>query len=72
MYPSVSLKEVVKTTLHEIRHYMQHKTDPDFNQYQRFSAKLGYDKNPFEVDSRKYASKHLAECLNHLKSNNLI
>ena len=69
VHPKIKLEQLVKTTLHEIRHYMQHKTDPAFDSYDRYSAKMGYEQNPFEVDSRSYANKHYKPCLEYLRSN---
>lgn len=59
---------IVLVCLHEIAHYMQHKTNPDFKNYDRYERKLGYDKNPFEIQANKFAEKHRTSCIKHLKS----
>jgi Zn-dependent peptidase ImmA (M78 family) len=59
---------IVFVCLHEIAHYIQHQTNPDFKNYDRYEHKLGYDKNPFEVQANLFASKHLESCLRHLSA----
>ncbi|MFM6994734.1 MAG: ImmA/IrrE family metallo-endopeptidase [Sediminibacterium sp.] len=59
---------IVFVCLHEIAHFIQHHTNPDFKNYDRYENKLGYDKNPFEVQANIFASKQLNSCMKHLKS----
>ncbi len=65
--------QLVSTTLHEIGHHFQMKTDPkEFNKYIEYSKKFGYDKNPCEVYARQFASQHLQPCIDYLLSKNVI
>lgn len=66
VHPKIKLDQLVKTTLHEVRHYMQHKIDPDFQNYDYYTERHGYEQNPFEIDARDYASNYFGECLEYL------
>jgi hypothetical protein len=68
VHPKIKLEQLVKTTLHEVRHYIQHKTDPDFQNYDYYTERHGYEQNPFEIDARSYASNYFGECLEYLKN----
>ncbi len=59
---------IVFVCLHEIAHYIQHQTNADFKNYDRYEYKLGYDKNPFEVQANLFAREHCTSCIKHLKS----
>jgi hypothetical protein len=72
VHPQIGLKQLIKTTLHEIRHYIQDKNHPDFDNYDRFTRKLGYYENPFEIDSRTFANKHFMACHEYLKTKGFI
>ena len=49
--------QLISTTLHEIGHHFQMKTDPkEFNRYSDYSKKFGYENNPCEVYARQFAS----------------
>lgn len=63
---------LVDTILHEIAHYIQHQKDTNYHQYHKLTEKHGYEKNPFEVDARRFAAKHTAKCLTYLESRNCI
>jgi hypothetical protein len=65
---STKIRDIIHTTLHEIRHNIQHLKDPDFKNYDTYSKKLTYQKNPFEIDSNAFADKELDGCIQYLKS----
>jgi len=68
-----SVADIVNTVLHEIAHYVQHQTDPEwFSNYDDYTAMYGYYQNPLEVDSRSFAEKWTAPCLEYLKDNDII
>jgi hypothetical protein len=60
------LKRIIHTTLHEIRHVLQEHSDPNFKNYDKLSQTLTYEKNPFEIDSNKFADTHLESCIKYL------
>ena len=64
----IDVNGIVFVCLHEIAHYIQHQTNADFKNYDRYEHKLGYHKNPFEVQANLFASKHRESCLKHLRA----
>ena len=64
----IDVNGIVFVCLHEIAHYIQHQTNADFKNYDHYENKLGYDKNPFEVQANLFASKHRESCLKHLRA----
>ena len=65
--------QLISTTLHEIGHHFQMKTDPkEFNRYNEYSKKFGYRKNPCEVYARQFASQHLQPCIDYLLQKGVI
>ncbi len=69
---STKIRDIIHTTLHEIRHNIQHLKDPDFKNYDTYSKKLTYQKNPFEIDSNAFADKELDGCIQYLKSKGVL
>jgi hypothetical protein len=69
---STKVRDIIHTTLHEVRHNIQHLKDPDFKNYDTYSKKLTYQKNPFEIDSNAFADKELDGCIQYLKSKGII
>jgi hypothetical protein len=61
---SVDVDRIVFVTLHELAHYLQHQTDPEFRYYDDFE----YDTNPFEIEADKFASDHQKSCIAYLES----
>ncbi len=69
---STKIRDIIHTTLHEIRHNIQHLKDPDFKNYDTYSKKLTYQKNPFEIDSNAFADRELDGCIQYLKSKGIL
>ncbi|MBP5998834.1 MAG: hypothetical protein KA534_00125 [Sediminibacterium sp.] len=69
---SQKIRDIIHTTLHEVRHNIQHLRDPDFKNYDTYSKKLTYQKNPFEIDSNAFADKELDGCIQYLKSKGIL
>ena len=69
---STKINDIIHCTLHEIRHYMQHLKDPSFKNYDTYSKKLTYQKNPFEIDSNAFADKELDCCIQYLKTKGIL
>jgi len=67
-----TVNDIVNTTLHELQHHIQDKTDPQFKHYNKFTAQRGYWNNPFEKEARRFASKYEDACIEYLASKNLI
>jgi Zn-dependent peptidase ImmA (M78 family) len=60
---SVDVNRIVFVTLHELAHYLQHQTDPEFRNYDYYH----YNTNPFEIEANKFARDYQKSCLAHLK-----
>ena len=69
---STKVRDIIHTTLHEVRHNIQHLKNPDFKNYDTYSKKLTYQKNPFEIDSNAFADKELDGCIQYLKSKGIL
>lgn len=69
---STKINDIIHCTLHEIRHYIQHLKDPSFKNYDTYSKKLTYQKNPFEIDSNAFADKELNSCIQYLKTKGIL
>jgi Zn-dependent peptidase ImmA (M78 family) len=65
---SIDVPGLVSVTLHEIAHYIQDKTNPDFCNYDVYEHRVGYDNNPFEIEADKFASDHQKSCIAYLES----
>ena len=57
---------------HEMKHNIQHLKDPGFKNYDMYSKKLTYQKNPFEIDSNAFADKELDSCIQYLKTKGIL
>lgn len=68
----IDIRCLVFVTLHEVAHYIQDKTDPDFSNYDVYEHRFGYDSNKFEIDANRFASDYQKPCLAHLKEIGLI
>jgi hypothetical protein len=66
------LKRIIHTTLHEIRHVLQEHSDPNFKNYEKLSQTLTYEKNPFEIDSNKFADTHMESCIKYLNQKGIL
>ncbi|MFM7710828.1 MAG: hypothetical protein ACKO5C_07920 [Ferruginibacter sp.] len=68
-----SVVELVNTVLHELGHYVQSKTDPDwFSNYDDYTEAFGYYNNPLEIDSRSFAEEWTTPCLFYLRDQKII
>ena len=75
IYPknNPTIRILVNTTLHEVNHYIQSKTNlKEFKKYDEYIKRTGYDKNPLEIQCRIFAKKWTAPCISHLKSKGII
>lgn len=65
--------DIVGITLHEVNHYIQHKTNmKEYANYEYYSEIYGYINNPLEKECRKFEEDWLQPCLQSLKSKNII
>lgn len=65
--------QLVSTILHEIGHHFQMLTDPkEYNRYNDYSKKFGYENNPCEVYAQQFASQHLQPCIDYLLTKGII
>lgn len=67
-----TMEEFVNTVLHEIKHFIQFKTDPHYRYYDDYTQTYGYRNNPFEREARKFAKEHAKQCLIYLEQQSLI
>ena len=63
-----NLSDIVRTTLHEIKHHIQNCTNPDFDNYDDYAAVFSHSSNPFEQEANAFAERYRKACLKHLKS----
>jgi hypothetical protein len=54
VYPSLTLKSLCETLIHEYSHHLFIRTQADQNEYDRLKRKHGYLNNPHEVNARRY------------------
>lgn len=67
------VESVVRITLHETCHYIQHKTNMgEYSKYEYYSVQFGYDENPLEKESYEFADKWTQPCLKHLLKKNVV
>lgn len=70
---TTDIVSIVGITLHEVNHYIQHKTNmKEYSKYEYYSLKFGYDENPLEQECRKFADKWTQPCLKHLLKKNVV
>ena len=67
-----TISDAIEITLHEVAHFIQNHTDERYKEYETYSAAVGYDKNPLEVEAREFASQHLNDCLIYLEKKGLV
>lgn len=64
---------IVRITLHEVCHYIQHQSNmKEYSKYEYYSLKFGYDENPLEKECREFADKWTQPCLKHLLNKNVV
>jgi hypothetical protein len=62
-----NIPSLVDTVLHEVAHYIQNTSGKkEFKYYGHYNDVYGYEKNPLEVDSRRFAKKWTNDCLRYL------
>jgi hypothetical protein len=58
----ITIREVTNTVIHEYVHARQ--CDINFiKKYEEYQRKIGYERNPYEVEARRVARKYEKECL---------
>lgn len=58
-----TVKDIVKTTIHEYTHYCQ-----DLKEYSLMTKQKGYDKNPLEVEARYNEDMYYTNCWRSIKN----
>lgn len=53
-YPSLTLKSLCETLIHEYSHHLHIRTQADQSEYDRLKRKHGYWSNPHEISARSY------------------
>jgi hypothetical protein len=74
VYPNIckTNKLLIRTILHEYRHFLQMPKDTNMEIYYALSRNFKYIEHPFEVDSGVFEKKHYKNCKRHLKKMNII
>ena len=57
-----NVAEICSTVLHEVKHHIQSKKDPNFRKLMNYK-KYGYYNNRIEVEAREFELKHSKNCL---------
>jgi hypothetical protein len=57
-----NVAEICSTVLHEVKHHIQSKKDPNFRKLINYK-KYGYYNNRIEVEAREFELKHYKSCL---------
>jgi hypothetical protein len=73
VYPHVckTKKDLIRTILHEYRHFMQMPNKKDIDVYWNLDKNFDYKEHPFEIDSLVFEKKQYRRCKTYLKSKNL-
>lgn len=66
------IESLIDSTLHEVAHYIQSRTDKQFKRYDEYTRTMGYWDNPYEQEARCFAKENLVDCLKYLESKQLI
>ena len=67
VYPSLGLKSLCSTLIHEYAHHLHIKTQSDQNEYDSLERKHGYWDNAHERLSRAYEKKYVDELWEYMK-----
>jgi hypothetical protein len=68
VYPSLELKSLCSTLIHEYAHHLHLKSQADQNEYDRLERKHGYWDNAHERLSRAYEKKYVDALWDYLKN----
>jgi hypothetical protein len=68
VYPSLELKSLCSTLIHEYAHHLHLKSQADQNEYDRLERKHGYWDNAHERLSRAYEKKFVDELWEYMKN----
>ena len=64
LHTSNTVKDLVKTTIHEYTHVCQ-----DLKEYALMNKQVGYDNNPLEVEARYNEETYYTNCWRSIKGN---
>jgi hypothetical protein len=69
VYPNVCItpKLLIRTILHEYRHFLQMPNNNTMELYYTLSEQFNYVEHPLEIDSDVFEEKHYDSCKKHLK-----
>lgn len=67
VYPSLKLKSLCETIIHEYSHHLFIRTQADQNEYDRLTRKHGYHNNPHEVNARKHEEAYGSALWEYMK-----
>jgi hypothetical protein len=66
-----NLSDICSTVLHEIKHHIQSKKDPEFRKLLNYN-KYGYYNNRIEREARDFENAYVQNCLKDLCKNGII
>jgi hypothetical protein len=64
--------EMVDSMLHELKHYFDDLTNPDYKNYSKYLKTTGYENCPLEIAARAFAKTNLDACIKHLKEKGIL
>jgi hypothetical protein len=74
IFPNIckNQKNLLRTILHEFRHYQQMPEEKNMEIYHTMSKNFEYKEHPLEVDSEVFEKKYYRSCKSHLKKLGLL
>jgi hypothetical protein len=74
VYPNVckTPKFIIRTILHEYRHFLQMPNNNHMEIYYTLSKNFKYVEHPFEIDSGVFEKQHYKSCKRYLKNKKII
>ena len=61
-------KDLIQTIIHEYCHFLQMPCLSDNKYYSQMDDLKGYEKNPYEIQARKFETKYYKKCKKYIKS----
>jgi hypothetical protein len=74
VFPNVCKNErlIIKTVLHEYRHFLQMPKINNMSQYSKLSKEYDYENHPLEIDAVNFEKEHYKSCRAFLKRKGII
>lgn len=63
---------VIKTVIHEYRHFLQMPRKGDMSKYEKMALRYNYNENPLEIDAFSFEKLNYTKCKKYLKRKGVI